>query len=66
VTPIQRIERFARDGVKFCFHGLSDNVDIKDTKVVEGERARIKRYWYFCKDHERDGSFSITTIKPTP
>lgn len=57
------VERFCRQTTKFCDHGLSDDVDIQGVNVIDGRVARIKRYNYYCREHELYGSFALTEKK---
>lgn len=57
------IEKFCHQTTKFCTHGLGDDVDVQSVHVIDGRVARIKRYHYFCHQHELYGSFALTETK---
>jgi hypothetical protein len=63
LTAVERIERHARPGVSFCRHGISDNVDIDGSVVINGSMGKITRYSYFCRDHDKHGSFMLEEMK---
>lgn len=63
MTSAEKIEHYVNQTPGFCEHGLSDQVDLDGSNLVDGKFMKIKRHFYYCHEHKRFGSFAIKEIK---
>ena len=63
MTDSEIVAHYVNQTPGFCEHGLSDQVDLNGSNLVDGKYMKIKRHFYYCHEHQRHGSFALEEKK---